>query len=314
MTHSLTKIFLETLQKLLVVLIISSNLVFAEEISPETENLEEISKSNINGLLDTVFKNDYITPRGLLVTNTGLTIQVLGVLNLDVYKNAERGIENISVNFGIWNDLWTDQHDPKVGPWNELDWFIGFTVATKNNWIFQAQFLEFLSPPGNFKPENNAEFTLIYKDSGWKHPITFNPYVKLFWAISGDSTVVVGRPGGTYYFELGMLPTIKCPFPLTITFPTYLSMGPANFWNGGKLALKHNKSNFGVFSTGVNGKMPLRYISKNFGRLFMYLGVQYYYLINDNLLQAQLFTIKVPSIKSSHRNVGVGFIGLLFEY
>src|SRR3979490_1177381 len=32
---------------------------------------------DIHGFVDASFKNDYITPRGLLVTNTGLTTQIL---------------------------------------------------------------------------------------------------------------------------------------------------------------------------------------------------------------------------------------------
>jgi len=42
--------------------------------------------------------------------------------------------------------------------------------------------------------------------------------------------------------------------------------------------------------------------------------MQYYYLINDNLLQAQLFTIEVPSIRKAHRHVGVGYLGFGFDF
>jgi hypothetical protein len=316
---------------LLATLIISSCQVIAKEISLDNKTSDEISieneksdeksednaHSNIHGLVDIVFKNDYITPRGLLVSNTGLTLQVLVGLTLDVYKDSNRYINAISINMGVWNDIWTDQHSPEVGSWNELDWFIGLTMAIKKNWILQMQFIEFLSPPGHFTPENNAEFTLLYNDSSWKLPLTFNPYIKLFWAISGDSTVVVGKPGGTYYIELGMVPTIefdKGAIPVNIAFPTWFSMGPACFWNGGKLALKNIKSNLGVFSTGLKGSIPLQIIPNSFGHWYIDIGMQYYYLINDNLLQAQLFTINVPSIKSSKRNIGVGFIGLGFTF
>src|SRR5215470_593739 len=45
------------------------------------------AESDVHGFFDISFKNDYITPRGLLVTNTGLTTQVLAGLGVDVYKN-----------------------------------------------------------------------------------------------------------------------------------------------------------------------------------------------------------------------------------
>lgn len=301
----------------LLIFIAFSFYIGAEEPSYEEEEKNQKSKSDIHGLFDFTFKNDYITPRGLLVSDTGLTMQILAGLSLDVYKNPKGNISRVSVDVGVWNDLWTAQHNPTAGSWNELDWFLGFTIAFKKQWKFQAQFIEFLSPPGNFKPENNAELTLFYDDSEWKLPLTLYPYVKLFWAISGDSTVVVGRRGNTYYIELGLTPTVdlsKSCFPVVFTFPSWISIGPANFWNGGKLALKHSKSHFGVFSTGFKGSIPLSFIPKTLGNWHLDIGLQYYYLINDNLLQAQLFTLHIPNIRSAKRNIGVGYLNLGFLF
>ena len=46
--------------------------------------------------------------------------------------------------------------------------------------------------------ERNVEFSLAYDDSHWGYPIVINPYVKLFYAASGPSTVVLGKRGDTY--------------------------------------------------------------------------------------------------------------------
>ena len=40
---------------------------------------------DVHGFADVTFLNDYITPRGLLVTNTGLTSQILAGLVLDLW-------------------------------------------------------------------------------------------------------------------------------------------------------------------------------------------------------------------------------------
>jgi len=40
---------------------------YADTFSVENEEPKEIPNSNIHGYFETVFKNDYITPRGLLV-------------------------------------------------------------------------------------------------------------------------------------------------------------------------------------------------------------------------------------------------------
>jgi hypothetical protein len=251
------------------------------------------SYADIHGLVDIAFKNDYITPRGLLVTDTGLTVQVLNTFAIDICKS-------VTGNFGAWNDIWTAQGDPYVGAWNEFDWFVGATLSWANHWKFFAQFLQFVSPPHHFRPENNAEFVLSFEDG------SYNPYLKLFWAISGDSTIVVGNPGKTYYVEIGFIPTYKWP-KVIFTLPTALSFGPAHFWNGGKLALKNSHSHFGIFTTAINLRIPL-------GAWYISVGGQYYRLINENLLQAQKFTIGVHSLRSAHRNVLVGSFNVGFEF
>lgn len=308
------------LHKLLFFLL-STSLVWGDnvdlDVDAEMTPVAEKSGSDIHGFFELTFKNDYITPRGLLVTNTGLTIQVLSGLVLDVYKNPKGVINNVSVVIGTWNDVWTQQHNPKVGVWNEFDWFAGAIFTIANDWKFTTQFLEFLSPPGNFKAEQNIEFTLTYNDERWQGPIVFNPYVKLFWAVSGDSTVVVGKRGGTYYIEFGMVPVLdlsKYCVPLVLSAPTWFSVGPAAFWNGSHLALKHENSHFGLFSTGLKGSFPLKFIPSTLGKWNFDIGAQYYHLVNNNLLQAQIFTLGLSSIKSAHRDVGVAFAGLSFNY
>src|SRR5205807_9831826 len=173
---------------------------------------------------DVSFKNAYITPRGLLVTNTGLTTQILAGLAGDVYKSKTGFINSVSVYSYVWNDLWSKQNNSKVGSWNEFDWAVGMTVKFAQNWKFGVEYVEFLSPPGNFSTERNVEFTLAYDDS-WMHlPITINLYVKLFYETSGPSTVVTGKIGSIYDVEFGIVPTVSVlkstGIPLTVSAPT----------------------------------------------------------------------------------------------
>src|ERR1043166_4962284 len=149
---------------------------------------------DIHGFGDVTFTNDYITPRGLLVTNTGLTTQILNGLVFNLYKGPGL-ISNASLTVGIWNDLWSEQDNPKVGSWNEFDWFVGLNFTIAKNWNAGVLFIQFLSPPGNFRAESNIEFSLAYNDSNHGWPIALHPYVKLFYAAAGDSTVVEGRKG-----------------------------------------------------------------------------------------------------------------------
>src|SRR6195256_2043187 len=106
---------------------------------------------DIHGFFDLSFKNDYITPRGLLVTNTGLTTQALMGLALDVYKDKGGFINLVSVYGGFWNDVWSKQNHPIVKDWNEVDWFLGVSVKFARDWKFGVEYSEFMSPPNNFR-------------------------------------------------------------------------------------------------------------------------------------------------------------------
>lgn len=273
---------------------------------------------HVHGNCDFVLKNDYITPRGLLVSNTGLTLQILNILSIDVCQNKNGWLNQTTLFAGIWNDLWTEQKSSFAGAWNELDWFAGVSLQLYKNWKFSVQFLQFLSPPHHFKPENNIEFLLAYDDSHWENPIVLYPYIKWFWTVSGDSTVVTGRRGHTYDIEIGMVPTIDfakySKLPILISFPTWITVGPPSFWNGSELGLKHEKKNFGVFTVGVRGDLLLKCIPDSYGKWYAYVGYQYYYLINKNLLEAQVFTLSLSSIHEAHRRIGVGSFGIGFTF
>ena len=228
---------------------------------------------DMHAFFDASFKNAYITPRGLLVTNTGLTTQILAGLSADVYKSKTGFINVVSVYGYVWNDLWSEQKplpNKNVGSWNEFDWAVGMTVKFAQNWKFGVEYVEFLSPPGNFGIERNIEFTLAYDDSGWwgGGPFTLNPYVKLFYAVSsGSSTVVTGKAGGTYDVEIGIVPTLDMKrylgIPLTLSAPTWITVGPSDYWNvGGNVcgAALCSTDNVGVFSTGLTAKLALDWV------------------------------------------------------
>ena len=279
---------------------------------------------DMHAFFDVSFKNAYITPRGLLVTNTGLTTQILAGLSADVYKSKTGFINSVSVYSYVWNDLWSKQNNSKVGSWNEFDWAVGMSVKFAQNWKFGVEYVEFLSPPGNFSIERNIEFTLAYDDSGWwgGGPFTLNPYVKLFYAVSsGSSTVVTGKAGGTYDVELGIVPTLDMKrylgIPLTLSAPTWVTVGPSDYWNvGGNPcgATLCSTDNVGVFSTGLTAKLALEWVPARYGKWYAKAGFQYYDFLNDNLQRAQLTTLGISDFANTHKDYVVGFGGLGFTF
>src|SRR5258708_18060144 len=75
-----------------------------------------VEQLDIHGFADVTFLNDYITPRGLLVNNTGSTTQILTRLVLHVYKDKMGVLNDVSFTRGLWDDPWSHQHQPPRAP------------------------------------------------------------------------------------------------------------------------------------------------------------------------------------------------------
>jgi hypothetical protein len=313
---------------------------------------------DVHGFFDVSLKNDYITPRGLLVTNTGLTSQYLMGLVLDVYKNPGAFISDVSFNAGVWNDLWSEQHDPSVGAWNEFDWFVGGEIKFAQKWKLGVTYIEFVPPAHDLitsfpSVERNVDFVLSYDDAGmWgSAPFAFNPYVRLWWATSGPSTVVLGK-SDTYYVEPGITPTYDFKkyynVPFTLSAPTWISVGPEDYWNkqvfiagsgtsanimarffagasnfcGPSSNEACSSSSTGVFATGLTGKYDLgALVPSRLGSWYTKFGFQYYHIMNDALLAAQMFTGAAGGASNvygtfpqAHRDVVLGFGGVGFSF
>jgi hypothetical protein len=251
----------------------------------------------LHGFGDVVLKNDYVTPRGLVVTTAGETVQVLGGLVLV----APSGV---AFHAGTWTDLNPDfksyNGGANVTALNEFDFFAGIDKDLAKNLNVGVEYVQFVSgqPSKAFRTERNIEFSLKYRDGKPDLPYSINPYAKLFWAVGGkSSTVVMGKAGGTFDVELGAIPTWKGK-RFTLAAPTWITAGPKGFWgakSNGLYPIAKPDGNFGVFSTGLKLSTPLSFI-KGAAGASIYASAQYYYLINDNLQAAkQLLSGGVPN-------------------
>jgi hypothetical protein len=263
---------------------------------------------NIHGFGILNLQKDYITPRGLFVTSKGETVQVIDGLVFGIDHEPDSPIDDVSFVVGTFNDIYTDQHAKDAGSWNEFDWFAGPSFNIEKNWHLDIQIGQFLSPPGNFDAETNLEFALAYDDSKSGLPLLLKPYVKLFYAISGDSTVVTGSKGGTFDVEIGFAPTYDLhPYgiPLSISAPTWITVGPADFWGG--------TNNVGVFTTGLTVSYPLP-ITERLGHWNAKASFQYYNFVNDHLRLAQTLLGTATPGSGGHQDEVNAFVGLSFGF
>jgi hypothetical protein len=231
----------------------------------------------LHGFGDVSVKNDYVTPRGLVVTTAGTTIQVLNGLVLV----APSGL---AFHAGTWVDInpGFSRADGNITAVNEFDYFVGADMDVLPKLNVGVEYSEFISGQSSvaFKNEHNIEFSVKYKDGSPDKPYSLNPYTKLFWAVSSkSSTVVLGKAGKTFDVEIGAVPTYKTG-SFTLAAPTWITVGPKTYWGLGAA----KDGNLGVFSTGLKGSVPLPL--KGAGAS-LYASAQYFHLINDNLVAAK---------------------------
>jgi hypothetical protein len=260
---------------------------------------------NVHGFAAAPVKTAYVTPRGLVVEDRCVVIQPIVGL---VFPTGDVGpFKDTAIVTGIWNNFTTAQDDEFVDAWNEVDYFVSlsgkvgdFTIGlTYSPWFFPQ------STTVKPKTEHNIDLKISYADK-WFDEWTINPYVQFWWAVAGSSTVVLGDTGQTGYVEFGVVPTkvwqASADFPVTFTFPTYFSVGPEGYWDA---TGAFDGGNFGVFSTSVNASMPIPFIPTRYGHWHFDVGVSYFYIINDALLEA-------GNILSGNddENVFVGSVGV----
>ena len=281
---------------------------------------------DVHGYVDLAFADTRVTPGGLMIYPTrGYLTQIDVGLSLDLYKNPTGFINGVSVFAGVWNEMWSS---PAVGYGNsqELDWWAGFSVGFAQHWKFSAQYLELKFPGG--ATIHNYVYSLGFDDSYLGLPIAFNPYVNLFQSASGPSTVVLGNNGNTYRVELGIRPSVSMQkstsIPLSFSFPTWVTVGPSSYWNrvtpatnlcGPTTSTPCALSNVGLFSTGIQARLGLdSIVPKQLGNWYLKAGVQYYAILNDALLGAQVATGAATSFPTAHKNVVVASGGIGFSF
>lgn len=253
----------------------------------------ESSDWTVHGFGDVSVKNDYVTPRGLVVTTKGTTVQIVNGLVL-VAPNG------VTFHAGIWTDLnpGYSKADGNITAVNEFDYFFGIDYNITDKINIGAEYVQFISgqPSVAFKDEYNVEFHVKYKDGDGSSPLTFNPYAKLFWAVeSKSSTVVTGKAGNTFDVELGAVPTYKMD-KVTLSAPTWITVGPKSYWGG--------TQNVGVVSTGLKASTPLSFL-KGAAGFNVYAQVQYFHLLNDKLVLAKSI-LNSGDKKRDHAVFGVG--------
>ncbi|WP_340314608.1 hypothetical protein [Rhizorhabdus argentea] len=254
----------------------------------------------LHGFGDVSVKKDYVTPRGLVVTTDGAMVHLVNGLSV----NSPSGVSIYAGTFLALNP----GHATGGEPLNEFDWWVGASVPVAEGLTASIEYGHWIFPDTIPYDERNIQFTLKYADKP-KNGFSINPHANIFWSVnSKSSTVVLGKPDGTGYFELGVTPTYAGK-GFTLTAPTWMSIGPKEYWvsEGNKalvatLVNGGDRSNLGVFSTGLKASVPLSLGGKAGASVYAF--GQYYHMFNDGLVASK--QLLNNGDQRNHFNFGVG--------
>jgi hypothetical protein len=239
--------------------------------------------SNITGLINFDFSDKYYTPRGLMSSNGGISFQPIVILFFDLYKNDRGPLNDLTFNFGVWNDVDTHENPSEKNPgnWNELDGFFGMEAKLYKDWKVDLTETFFRSMTESYDTTTNLDFQVAYQDHWFgDSDFSINPYFGFFYETS-KIPVVLGAVD-QYYGTIGMDPTYKFKsIPVTIELPTFANIVSDSFYE--KFDGSPGGEGVAVISTELKATTPLSFIPISYGKWSAYAGVQYYHLDNPGL-------------------------------
>ena len=270
-------------------------------IAPEPE-------THVHFLFQVEFGSAYITPRGMIVRDKGLTIQPLFLSFWDLYK-GDGFISSVKFVGGVWNDFGTSpvsKHppygsDPKTN-WTEIDPIAGLSFGLGKYFTLDATYIAFAEQILDIGTSQHLEVKLKFDDSALLGAFSLKPYI-LFWqeldnkATDADVPQAVfgpspnsghnPQPGPSFYFELGITPsyTFKNFGNLKIEAPCRLLLPDQRFYG----EYYGSASTIGLVELGLKVSAPLTFMPKGYGNWNAYAGFKYQYYNDQNLYNLNTF-------------------------
>ena len=304
-----------------------------------------------SGFIELDGESFLINPSGQALIASGAATLVTG-LNLTLYKDKAGFINNVTVG-GVFVTDWSGSGFQSGSYWNnggfnstngglfDTVFALSQSVTFAQYWTLSNTFYNVYSNDvadaathcgmtvcSGFPGFAFDEVKLSLNDSftGW--PITFNPYVTFYYEFNSLGTIGGGAVSAAcfscqvnnYEFFLGMTPTINLEkywgIPVTLKAPTYVTVGPASFWNGNPDGIGLASSgDVGVFTTGLTAIMPLSWMPAQYGHWYAKAGFQWYDIVNTSLQASNAVSLGTSCTSSSCLSsifVGFGGVGVAF--
>jgi hypothetical protein len=274
-----------------------------EMLSKSVVEPATLGGAKVNLLLNVEFSDSYVTPRGQIVRDDGLTIQPLLLAFLTLHESDSSLISSFKFVGGVWNDYGTaavSEHapygsNPKTH-YTEIDPILGVSIGFAKMVTLDVTYTSFVEQILDIQTSHHLEVKLSVDDSKFLGPFALHPYF-LFWKeLQGKSTAAqvpyavfgpspftssVDAPGEGYYFEVGVAPgfTVKPLADLKVEFPCRVLFPSEEFYG----QWYDSTSTVGLYELGVKATLPLKFMPKGYGFWSIHAGYKYMNFVDNNL-------------------------------
>lgn len=160
----------------------------------------------------------------------------------------------------------------------------GLTVKFRHGLTVDASTTAFYTPTNSYATSGHADFKLTYNDS-FLPGFSVNPYVD-YWVELNDKGTVVFDPTTSSrgsYLTIGATPTVGLGIAgATLDVGTYANFVSSDFYQ--RLDGSNGGSGLAIMSVAPKVNLPLKFLGVTYGAWTGYVGVSYYHLRNEGLL------------------------------
>ncbi len=265
----------------------------------------DAAPSRAHALVQFQFADQYLTPRGMIVHNDGMTFQPLVLGFFNVHK-SDSFLNDITLIGGVWNDFSTSPvsvhapfgSSPKTS-WVEIDPIAGVSMGLGKNLKLDVTYTAFKMEILDIPTSQHLEVKMALDDTEWLKAFALHPYVSFWQELDGKATAAqvpyfvdpLGKkpgapPDSSFYFDLGVAPSYTFEkLSLKVEAPCRVLLADKDFYG----EYYDKSSTIGLFEVGVKATIPLKFMPEGYGHWSFYSGVKYMNFVDDNLAGMQQF-------------------------
>ena len=243
--------------------------------------------SRLHALVGLTFADKYLTPRGMIVQDEGLTIQTLFLGFLDVYDGKpDAFLSDVTLVGGFWSDYATDGIPENLGPGSsetnfiEIDPILGLSFGLGKSFKLEVTYTAFCMQILDIGTSHHLETKLSYNDSELLGAFALHPYLLYWKELDGKATAAANfGVEDSYYLEVGIAPATKLG-PVKLEAPMRVLLPDDDFYG----ETFGDSSTVGLYEVGLKATVPIN-MPAGYGFWSASLGVRYMNFVDDNLQQ-----------------------------